>query len=245
MFAGQRRNLLIGSSVVLVAVAIYLWFFGWTTVFSIEAHQLGKQYPIVYKVPAPLPDSSISSSTTQKFSTGQFELEVPWTDMVEVKTKAPANWLVLNSPAGIGLLVTVGKPNELVKMLNVPGHEAEVEALFGSEVLESDYSLAQYMLETTPDRVRPFARKKEDVSRMMMLTLKSITHPKPAASGIFRLQTPEFRGFQYGDPSKSPVWVNLYAQDAKVELIFSTKNGLVISQPEINRVLQSVHKKAN
>lgn len=80
----------------------------------------------------------------------------------------------------------------------------------------------------------------------MMLIIKSITLPEPASSGIFSFETREFYGFQYGDPTKAPkkIVANLYSADGKVEFIFAKKNAPVeMRQSEINRVLQSLHKK--
>ena len=250
MTESKRRLFLVGSSVVFGLVVIYLWFFGWTTAFAVQAHWAGKKNPILYMVPVPLPDSSASNSHTKKFSISQFEFEVPWTEMEEANTKAPKNWLALKAPDGLGMVVIATEPDSLVQMLKGRGQldSANLATIFEPEVLQSDYSLAEYMLETTPDRVRPLANRRRNADRLAMLTLKSAILPASANSGIFRIQTPEFRGFQYGDPAKGPrgIQVNLYSTDGKLEFIFSKKNGPVtITQPEINQVLQSLHKKAN
>jgi len=66
-------------------------------------------------------------------------------------------------------------------------------------------------------------------------------------SGLFLIETEEFRGFQFGDPAKAhgEILDELYGNDMGLEFIFGRKEKkpLGISQPEINRVIQTVHRK--
>jgi hypothetical protein len=80
----------------------------------------------------------------------------------------------------------------------------------------------------------------------MLLLIKAIAPPNDD-SGVFDIQTSGFRGFQFNDPQSRPKMVvdDLYSTDGGVELIFFLKNDASepsISQAEINRVVQSVHK---
>ena len=57
----------------------------------------------------------------------------------------------------------------------------------------------------------------------------------------------DFKGFQQGNPDvkQDGVAVNLYSDEGSVELIFgeqNDKNSGGITQPEINRIVQSLHK---
>lgn len=58
------------------------------------------------------------------------------------------------------------------------------------------------------------------------------------------MQANEFKGFQYGDPSKHPkrVTVTLYSAQEGIELSFSQKDmrPLAISQADINRAIQTL-----
>jgi hypothetical protein len=79
-----------------------------------------------------------------------------------------------------------------------------------------------------------------------MLVVESIATP-PAYSGMFLLHTDEFDGFQYEDPTLHPkrVLVDLFGQDQSLEFTFllnyegASPN---VSQADINRVIQTVHK---
>ena len=81
----------------------------------------------------------------------------------------------------------------------------------------------------------------------MLLVMKGISAPRGADSGIFAVQTGEFRGFQYGsagDPTGFSV--ELFADSGSLDFIFGQKaNGpTVISQSDINRILSTLKKSA-
>lgn len=78
----------------------------------------------------------------------------------------------------------------------------------------------------------------------MLLVIKAISMPK-ASSGIFWIQTRDFKGFQFENPQTRPsrITVELFSDDGGIDAIFMQKAvARVISQSEINRVIQSIHK---
>jgi hypothetical protein len=81
----------------------------------------------------------------------------------------------------------------------------------------------------------------------MLLVLKSLAPSKAAETGIFNVQNQSLKGFQQGiaEARENGVIVDLYSDEGGLELIFSEKNYNVsagVTQPEINRIIQSVHK---
>ncbi|MFZ0816340.1 MAG: hypothetical protein WAM78_12525, partial [Candidatus Sulfotelmatobacter sp.] len=71
--------------------------------------------------------------------------------------------------------------------------------------------------------------------------------PKVAESGIFNLQTGEYRGFQEGDPRARPSMVNveLFANNGGIGIFFALdkyRNSAGLSQAEINRIVKSLRK---
>jgi hypothetical protein len=242
----KRRRLLIASSTVIAAVAVYVWFFGVATMFVVQARWMGRREPLIYTVPAPLPDSSSSNSKVRKFALSRYEFEVPWS-IDDSKTVMRSGKLGLFSGSGQILLVSIGQPKEFVRSFGGnPEENSNLRVLYGPDTLGSDYALHQYMLQTTPDQVRLTAPRRENVGRLMMLVTKSVVLPEAAHSGIFTLQTPEFVGFQYGDPRRMPkrIVVDLFADDGGGEFHFENQGGQ-LSQAEINRVIQSLHKVKN
>ena len=80
-----------------------------------------------------------------------------------------------------------------------------------------------------------------------LLIIKSIALPKSAETGIFNVHTQSFQGFQQGNPQfrKDHIRVELYSDEGSLEMLFLQKdyrNSEGVTQPEINRIVQSLHK---
>ena len=122
------------------------------------------------------------------------------------------------------------------------------EALFGRGTSKSDYDVVKNVYEFTPSKMHywslsPGVHYREQI----MLLLKSIMPSKPADTGIFNIRNESYRGFQQGnlDIDRSGAIVTLYASDGGIEFVFAAghyKNPGGLSQPEINRIIQTLHK---
>lgn len=81
----------------------------------------------------------------------------------------------------------------------------------------------------------------------MLLVMKGVMVPKGGETGIFRVRTGDFRGFQYGDPRRRPksIDVEIFSDSGGLAFLFGQREkGSVpaITQAEINRVIQSARK---
>lgn len=245
----RRKRLLIwlGSSAALIT--LYVWFFGVATMFAIEARYVGRKSPQIRITPVPLSDLSTSTSGGQKVTRAGYEFEVPWAvDGKRTKQVSPTKE-VIAFDSGNALLFSRMPPKEfvngLIKDWNMDADS--VKRLYGDEVLGSDYSLADLILEATPQRVGLFSDRRQAVGTMMLLVLKGIMIPPGGETGIFKVQTHNFRGFQYGDPRRRPkaIDVEIFADEGGLEFLFAQREGgpvPAITQAEINRVIQSAHK---
>ncbi|HET6177429.1 MAG TPA: hypothetical protein VFE61_10880 [Candidatus Sulfotelmatobacter sp.] len=110
--------------------------------------------------------------------------------------------------------------------------------------------------ETTPDNVHAWTfssrvRREE----LILLALKSSFldevgaghSSNPAETGIFNLQSQGYRGFQYGNPQirQDMLELRLYDGDGSVDIKFlqtGYEEPAGVTQPEINRLVQSLHK---
>ena len=114
--------------------------------------------------------------------------------------------------------------------------------------MKSDYSFVKTLYEFTPNKMNYWAPSQgAHVRGELLLVIKSSALVKSAASGIFNVQNQNYRGFQQGDPEvrQDGVTVNLYSDDGSVEMIFIQKNyksSAGVTQPEINRIIQSLHR---
>jgi hypothetical protein len=186
-----------------------------------------------------------------------YEFEVPWTDLDDSKTKLypennpDKNRVVLTFHSGLRLQMTVVPAHEFADEFTKEDFKMspqKFEAVFGRGTSKSDYQFVKNVYEFTPARMHywslsPGVHYREDV----VLMIKSIMPAKAAESGIFRIQNQSYKGFQQGNPEvrQNSFLVDLYSDDGGVEFILmqrSSPNPTFVTQPEINRIIQSLHK---
>jgi hypothetical protein len=138
-------------------------------------------------------------------------------------------------------------PREMLDVLEKPSPtemHRRICALYGDYECESDYHLMKVALATRPDELGWFTPRDKDARGLALLTLKMIYITEP--SGLFLIETKEFKGFQIGDTTKGKRRAvdDLYSDDGKLEFIFwgQPSDCGAVSQSEINRVLQTLHK---
>jgi hypothetical protein len=243
------KRVLISFGIVIVACVTYLWLFGTQTFVVLEAHSAARKLPFVKLTPIELTDLSVSQAPGMKLSYFGYEFEIPWTDIDKEKTKViGGNKAIFVFRSGNALSVWSGPPHEFMNCLLEQGKidRETFRKVYGNEVLRSDYNFMRLILETTPDKITLLSTKKTAVSQGLLLTVKAISVPGDPNSGIFAVQGKEFKGFQYGRPQSPPkhLSVELFPEDGHLDLLFGQKeNGpTVISQADINRVVQTIHK---
>ena len=227
----------------------------WIAPVALSYYGAKKAPAVARVVPTELKDHSISQAPGLRLSYIGYNFEVPWNDLDEPQTKLypkdKPNRVVLVFRSGLRVVVTALPAREWVNRL--PGElktsPEEMEATFGHEAMQSDYNFVKMIYEFTPDTMhhwnisssKPFAR---DAS---LLIIRSLAPLKCAETGIFKVQNESFKGFQQGNAEtrRDGVAVNLYSDDGSVELIFDEnnyQNSGRVTQPEINRIIQSLHK---
>lgn len=245
----KRKRVLtwLGSSAILVA--LYAWFFGVATMLSVEARYVGWKAPIVKRRPISLSDLSISADFKQKLAYAGYEFEVPWAvDDKKTKQISPTSEVIVFD-SGNALWFSRVPPKEFVNGLRTSWNldAGSIKKLYGGGAGESDYSLVELILEATPQEVGLLSDRRQAAGTMMLLVLKGIMISRGGETGIFKVQTHDFRGFQYGDPQRRPksIDVEIFADDGGLAFLFAQREtGPVpaITQAEINRVIQSARK---
>lgn len=244
----KRKRVLIwlGSSSALIA--LYAWFFGVATMLAIEARYVGRKFPVVKRTPAPLSDFSRSTSQGQKVTYAGYEFEVPWAVDDKRTNQISPTSEVIAFDSGKALWFSRVPPREFLHtFLRCAGIDpAALRQLYG-DALDSDYSIHKLILDTTPRKISPFTSRKEAGGGAVLLMMKIAMMAQGGETGIYDVQTNDFRGFQYGDPRLRPklIDVEVFAQDGGLAFLFSQTNSgpaPAVTQAEINRVVQSVHK---
>jgi hypothetical protein len=244
----RQRKLVIWANVFIVT-GFCVWHFGVAALFVVESRYVGWKFPLVKKTPMELTDVSISQVEGRKLSYFGYEFEVPWGDLDEGKGKRIGKGQLIAFRSGNALLFSKAAPKEFVQTFlsaTKVGPE-KVRSLWGEEALKSDYSLHRLILEATPGEVTLFTRREDAVRNSMLIFFKGIMTPRGGESGIFRMRTDKFQGFQYGDPQVRPkaLDVEIFADDGGLEFVFEQRGegpAPTITQAEINRVIQTVRK---
>lgn len=227
---------------------VYVWLFGVQTFFALETRNIARKMPVVKNIPVQLPDSTVSLAPGTKLSYLGYEFEVPWDDIDETKTRMiGGNKAVIAFRSGNALSVWSGSPRDFVSHLPSTGVDVNAyRQMYGAEALQSDYSFHRMMFEATPNKITPFVSRQQAISQAMLILQKGICAPRGADSGIFEVRAGDFEGFQFGRPqsAQTGLSVELYSDTASLDFIFGQKasGSVVISQPDVNRILVTLHK---
>jgi len=241
------RVLTILGSLSLATVA-YIYLFGPQTFAAFFVRDWARKLPDIEKTPVPLPDTSVSATTHTKVSYFGYELELPWDDVNEAKSKTVGPIHISAFRSGNALWFSTFPPKNFVNLIMKESKldPQRFRLIYGDEASDSDYGFYKEMLGTTPSQITPLISRRAAAADQMLLLFKGISMPR-AESGIFSIHTPDFQGFQFENPQARPPRIidDLYSNDGGVEVMFGQKidgTAPTVSQPEINRVLQSIHK---
>jgi hypothetical protein len=240
-----KRTLLgLGIAVIL----LYGWLFGFQTVSALLVRYEYRKLPDTAKTPVALADLSISTVPHKKVTYFGYEFELPWDDVDESKDKTTGQIHVGAFRSGNAFWFSTFPPKSFVNEVMETSKLGPqgFRQVYGDAAFESDYGFKKIMLQMTPSKITPFVSRRQAVTGQMLLLIKGISIPR-AESGIFSIQTPEFQGFQFESPQSRPFKITdyLYSNEGGVDVMFYQKAGgsaPSISQAEINRVIQSIHK---
>jgi hypothetical protein len=223
----------------------------WIGPVALSFYAARKAPPVARIVPTDLKDKSVSDALGKKLSYFGYEFEVPWSDLDESQTELypknkPEKWRAdLHFRSGLRLIVSAIPPRswaaELATDFKVPP-----QAIESSFEAKSDYSFLKNLYEFAPSKMHYWALSpRVHYHEQILLMIKSVSLLKPADTGIFNVQNRSFNGFQQGNPQarQDEIAVHLLSDDGSVEMIFLQKdyqNPAGVTQPEINRIIQSL-----
>lgn len=161
---------------------------------------------------------------------------MPWSDVAEAErkpfaTKASGSDIArVSFRSGLKLCIAADPPDEA----------------------SSNYAFAKLIYEFSPNTMSIWPPSPKTQYRQLELYIaKSAVLSNPlsagAATGIYNLNSPSYKGFQLGNPQLRPdtLRVRLYSDEGSLEITFlqvgyEAPSG--VTQPEINRIVQSLHK---
>lgn len=236
---------------VFITLAVIIVCVRWIAPIALSFYAARNALPVAKVVPAELQDKSVSETPGKKLSYFGYEFDLPWSDLDETQTtlypkdKPDKSRVDLRFRSGLRVLVSAIPPrswaNELSTDFKVPPQR--VASSFG----ESDYRFVKTLYEFTPDKMNHWSLSLRVHDREeFLLLVKSIALPRSAQTGIFNLQNQSYKGFQEGNPEvrQDDIIIHLFSDEGSIEMIFWQKeyrNPTGVSQPEINRIVQSLH----
>jgi hypothetical protein len=242
-------RILLGLGIAAVACGAYLWLFGVQTFFIWETRSAARKEPALWATPTQLLDLSTSQAQGKSLSYFGYQFEVPWDDIDQEQSKViGTNKAIIVFRSGNVISFWSGPPDELISTLQGTGKidRKSLSQLFGDKAVRSDYALKRAILDTTPAKFSLLTPKRLAIQQGMFFTMKAATLPAGADSYIFSFGTREFEGFQYGSPQTHPKYlsVELFNSDGHLDVFFGQKldEATAISQADVNRVVQTIHK---
>lgn len=206
-----------------------------------------KRAPAVNVAPLTLTDYSVSHSPGRTLSYLGYEFDVPWNTAFKQKALGKGGLVQLQFDSGqnITLIVPENQSGLLAEIVEDPSLKmGDLRFIFGDLMNHSAYDQYGALLRTTPRAIRAFGPRAEAIRGVTLLTIKAIAFGPGLNSGAFSFDLPDKRGFQIGDPRKSRR-VDLEVFDSSghhVEILCgSTNSNVSFSQPELNRILTSLH----
>jgi hypothetical protein len=209
-----------------------------------------RKIPALNVIPRPLTDYSVSNAPGTVLSYFGYRFEVPWNATFKTrglpKNTDESGWIDLDFGSGQNVLFIV--PTDQSGLLSEVAHDQSLRmensrTALGDLTNRSAYDQYSALLNVTPSAIKAFGPRREAARSMVLLTIKAIAPPGNLATGAFSFQLPGKRGFQIGDPRKSKS-VDLEVLDIGgryVEIICeATKDGVKLTQPELNRILTTL-----
>ena len=122
-------------------------------------------------------------------------------------------------------------------------HMAFLQNAFPDLMKRSAYDQYVALYDTTPASIHAFGSRVETTRGMILLTMKGLAIFPEFATGAYSLDVNGKRGFQTGNPQKTNrLYIEMFDMDGhQIEIILFTKDNNRLTQPELNRILTSLH----
>jgi hypothetical protein len=227
-----------------MTICTYLWLFGSQTFFTLESRKIGREIPIVNSSPVALTNLETSRAEGRKISFKGIQFEVPWNDVDLKKSRVAAGWGFIFFNSGKSIIVCVTPPNDFMTGVfrDKAATPQEFAALYGPDVLQSDYEFKKAIFETTPNEINLFTPSGRAAGLTAVLIVKAIM-PPTTDWAIYSFKSSHFKGFQLGDPQRRPrkMSVELFGEKTEIEINFDQPQSgpTPITQADINRIAQS------
>jgi hypothetical protein len=211
------------------------------------AHETAREHPLVALVPQLLTDTRRADLrdgvTVSRFG---YSLQVPWTK-VKAKNDLKTVTMVDFDDGSRMLLFDPATQADMVSQMGElkPAQAKIMREVFSNGELTSHYDFAKATLEANPTDISIFHSRTRNTRTLTLLETKFL-YIVQDPSAIYSVSAGRMRGFQSGDPQKSPMFIQLFLFDPKdhmLQLILNGPRGStqpVLTQEQINAIIASV-----
>jgi len=205
-----------------------------------------KAFPYINVTPQPLKDSSVSSAPGKMISYFGYEFTVPWNTNFKEVAPAGNGFVALKFESGTSMTFQIATDQDGLLSEIVKDPKLNMKSLqdgFPDLLKRSAYDQYDALYSVTPASIHAFGPRVEATRGMLLLTLKLMAAPAGLESGMFRFEFPGMHGFQIGDPQKTNrTTLDIFDINGhNVEISLFTRDANRLSQPELNRILATLH----
>ncbi len=222
---------------ILLALSLLCWAYSDPVASLLLAKSYARKTPELWNVPQLLHLEQTPPTTGRTFSYFGYQFQSPWTDLAdERKTKTI---VVLAFSGGQG--ITVSDESMILDDRTTPGQPENkpgslfLKALFG-------YTFRARVLNATPADLHWFSSSQHMARSSNLIVMKDLD-AEYLKGGVYSFQTPWFRGFQIGSPSREEVVsIEFYdPENIRINLIISSRQGASKpSQSELNQIISTL-----
>lgn len=226
-----------------VAIGIYAVAFGLQTEFYFQARYWASRTPFLKELPQPLPSTDASPAQEKSLSFYEMNFAAPWKG-IETQKNGDAHSEVDFAAGPVVIFFNPQGEKDIVSSVRNgdPQLYDRYEGVFGTDFFANNYDLYLAVYSASPALVSPLMSRDQMVRIGTLLEWK-MAFAANGASAIYKVQTSNLHGLQFGDASRDAmVMVRLFDKhNAQFRLLFTSKSGPgTFPQSDINCVLQSL-----
>ena len=239
-----RAFIRVGVGIAILYLLAFL--FGPPLMIFFTVRSEARKIPALNVAPKPLTDYSISDRPGSQVSYFGYEFTAPWNSKFKEAAPVGSGFVALKFDAGAGLVFKVfpDRGGLITEAVNNPcAHMESLKDIFPDLMKRSEYDQYMAVYSTTSASIRAFGSRVEATRGMTLLTLKAFAVPTDYVTGAYTFEVNRKRGFEIGDPQKTNhIILDIFDVNGQdVEIILATKATDRLTQPEVNRILSSLH----
>ena len=200
--------------------------------------------PTVWVKPIQLADTTMSTPSGGPLHYAGVTFSVPWSDVNTEKVRKMPGGVLLAFRSDHGMLIQTDPPDIMINSVRKGAKGNHIFEEFNGVPVRTDYELERELANITPASFTLGMSKQSAIFGNILLELKGITLTTLRASDIFVVSTPEFIGFQYGQPGSSARAIQLHLMNniRRINIVLGEHETSppIVTQADINLIIQTL-----